>query len=88
MSDVMVKDGCIRPIGPMNGKTYTEVELQGLVDGYTAKVDLGTRWLVFDEDAKTKGKLVNRIGTGWLRGVDEGGYLCGVVLLIGKERLP
>lgn len=86
MSDVLVKDGCMRPISPMNGRRYTLVELQGLVDGYIEVVDLGEKWLVFDEDGKVKGKLVNSIGTGWLRTVDAGGYLCGTVLLIGKER--
>lgn len=87
MSDVMVKDGCIRPIVPMNGRDYTLFELQQLVDGNIELVDLGKKYLVLDEEGKLKGKPVNLIATGWLQQEGIHDYAVGTALLIDKKHI-
>ena len=84
--DVMVKDGCLLPLHPMNGKRYTRFELECRVDGPLDWYDIGSKWVVVDANAKTKGKLINRVATYWIRSVEEDGYVCGTALLINKER--
>ena len=84
--DVMVKDGCFLPLSPMNGKRYTRFELECRVDGFLDWYELEKKWLVVDASAKTKGKLINRIATGWIRTEGMDGYICGTALLINKER--
>lgn len=88
MSAVLVKDGCLRPVVPMNGKKFSLTELQGLVDGYIEYVYLGNgKVLVVDEDGKRKGKPVNMIATGWLRSDGRNDYICGPALLATEEQV-
>lgn len=87
MSDVMVKDGCMRPIKPMNGRCYTLLELQQLVGGIIELVDLGKKYLVLDEEGKLKGKMVNLIATGWLQQEGIHDFAVGTALLIDKKHL-
>lgn len=87
MSDVMVKDGCIVPIVPMNGREYTLFELQQLVDGNIELVDLGKKYLVLDEEGKLKGKMPNAIATGWLQQEGIHDFAVGTALLIDKKRI-
>ena len=87
MSDVMVKRGCILPIKPMNGRCYTLLELQQLVDGNIELVDLGKKYLVLDEEGKLKGKEVNLIATGWLQQEGIHDFAVGTALLIDKKHI-
>ena len=88
MSAVLVKDGCMRPVVPMNGKKFTLQELQSLVDGYIEYVHLGNgKVLVVDEDGKRKGKLVNMIATSWLRTDGRCDYICGAALLAEEAQV-
>lgn len=87
MSDVMVKDGCMRPIKPMNGRCYTLLEMQQLVDGNIELVDLGKKYLVLDEEGKLKGKIPNRIATGWLQQEGIHDFAVGTALLIDKKHM-
>lgn len=79
--------GIMKPIKPMNGKYYTLVELRGLVDGNIETLTVGNKTLVIDEEGKIKGKLPNRIATGWI--VLEGyhDWVAGDALLISDEHM-
>lgn len=89
MSDVIAKaTGCIIPATPMNGETYTAIELASKVGGEPGVVVLANnKALVYDQDGKQKGKLPNRIATGWLLmdGYDD--YLVGDVMLIDRKHI-
>lgn len=87
MSDVMIKKGCLIPINPMNGRYYTLLEMQQLVDGIIELVDFGGKYLVLDEEGKIKGKPVNLIATGWLQQEGIHDYAVGTALLINKEHI-
>ena len=88
MSDVLAKcTGTLREIKPMNGKYYTLVELQGYVGGLIETLSVGNKTLVIDEEGKIKGKLPNRIATGWI--VQDGyhDWIAGDALLISDDHI-
>ena len=88
MSDVLVKDGCMSPIKPMNGRDYSLLELQTYVDGDVEFVYFENgKILVVDEDGKLKGKPVNHIATGWLNVAGYHDYICGSALLVDGKHI-
>ena len=89
MSDIMVKCGTMRPIKP-SGKYYNRIQLNGLVDGRAEVIDIGSesgKVLVIDGDALSKGKMPNRIATGWLNTAGIIGHVAGVALLVDPMNL-
>ena len=90
MGDVLVTTANImKPIAPMNGSHYTLVELQSYVGGYIETIYLNDKVLVVDEEGKLKGKLPNRIATGWLLKDDTYNcdWIAGDALLIDKKHI-
>lgn len=84
---VLCKDGCFRDIRPMNGERFTEIELRSYVDGEPEIIVLNSKQaLVVGRDAKTRGKLINRIATYWLREISND-YVCGPVCLVERNLL-
>lgn len=79
--------GIMKPVKPMNGKYYTLVELQGYVGGLIETLSVGNKTLVIDEEGKIKGKLPNRIATGWI--VQDGyhDWIAGDALLISNDHM-
>lgn len=87
MSAVLVKDGCMRDVHPMNGRKFGEIELRSFVDGDFEVIRLNEKKaLVVGRDAKEKGKAVNFIATAWLREVSND-YVAGAALLVDREML-
>ncbi len=87
MSAVLVKDGCMRDMHPMNGKTFGAVELRAFVDGEYKIITLNdNKALVVGLDAKEKGKPVNRIATAWIREISSD-YVAGAALLVDRKML-
>ncbi len=84
MSDVLAKcTGTMQPIMPMNGETYSLVEMQHYVGGCIEKIDLGCgKVLIVDEEGKMKGKLLNGIATWWLLLSGMPGWIAGDAMLI------
>lgn len=89
MGDVLAKrTGTLQPIRPMNGESYTLTEMQHYVGGYIETVNVGNgKVLVVDEEGKLKGKLPNRIATGWLQeeGIHDG--VAGDAMLIDRKHI-
>lgn len=86
--DVLVTvTNTMRPIKPTNGEHYSLHELQHYVGGYIETIVLGNKVLIVDEEGKLKGKLPNRIATGWLltSGIDD--FVAGDAMLIMRERI-
>lgn len=87
MSAVLVKDGCMRDVHPMNGRKFGEIELRSFVDGdYMIVVLNEKKALVIGREAKEKGKAVNLIATGWIREISSD-YVAGAALLVDREML-
>ncbi len=88
MGTVLVKDGCMMDINPMNGKGFTELELEHCLDGTPYVYLLNEKKaLVFGALAKEKGKPVNHIATAWIRDVDPSDYVCGPAILVDRKLL-
>lgn len=89
MSDVLVKcTGTLQPIRPMNGESYTLLEMQHYVGGYIETVNMGNgKVLIVDEEGKLKGKLPNRIATGWLQVEGIHDFVAGDAMLIDRKRI-
>lgn len=89
MSDVLVtSSGTMREIGPMNGKHYTLGELQHYVGGYIETVNVGDgKVLIMDEEGKQKGKLPNKIATGWLLTEGINDWIAGDAILIDRKHI-
>lgn len=88
MSDVLVTvTGIIKPVSPMNGDYYTMPEIQSHVGNYVQKIRIGSKILIVDEEGKSKGKMPNRIATGWLinEGINE--FVAGNALLIERTHI-
>lgn len=89
MSDVLAKcTGTLQPIRPLNGESYTLTEMQHYVGGYIETVNLGNgKVLIIDEEGKLKGKLPNRIATGWLQVEGIHDYVAGDAMLIDRKHI-
>lgn len=89
MSDVYVKDGCMRGCMPMNGKSYTSVEWFHYVGTREPViVNAGLKALVYDGDGNAKGKIPNGIATGWLRqDGDVDNVVYGPAMLIDRKHI-
>lgn len=88
MSDVLVTStGGMKAITPMNGKYYSLLEMQNYVGGYIETLKVGQKLLVMDEEGKLKGKLPNRIATGWVLQEGINDYICGDVMLIERNHI-
>lgn len=87
MGDVLIKDGVMRPISPMNGRTYTLQEMQQYVGGYIETVVVGKKVMVMDEEGKLKNKLPNHIATGMLIRAGHNDWVAGDVMLIDRNRI-
>ena len=89
MSDVLAKcTGTLQPIRPMNGESYTLTEMQHYVGGYIETVNVGNgKVLVVDEEGKLKGKLPNRIATGWLQEEGIRDWVAGDAMLIDRKHI-
>lgn len=89
MSDVLAKcTGTLQPIRPMNGESYTLTEMQHYVGGYIETVNVGSgKVLIVDEEGKLKGKLPNRIATGWLQQEGIHDWVAGDAMLIDREHI-
>ena len=89
MSDVLAKcTGTMQPIRPMNGETFSLEEMQHYVGGHIETVNLGCgKVLIVDEEGKVKGKLPNRIATGWviLSGMQD--WIAGDAMLIDRTHI-
>lgn len=72
----------------MNGESYTLTEIQHYVDGYIETVSVGNgKVLIVDEEGKLKGKLPNRIATGWLQEEGIHDWVVGDAMLIDREHI-
>lgn len=88
MSDVLVTTaGGMKAITPMNGRHYSLQEMQSYVGGYIETLKVGQKLLVMDEEGKLKGKLPNRIATGWVLQEGINDYICGDVMLIERSHI-
>lgn len=88
MSDVLVTStGGMKAITPMNGRHYTLHEMQSYVGGLIETLKVGQKILVMDEEGKLKGKLPNRIATGWVLQEGINDYICGDVMLIERSHI-
>lgn len=89
MGDVLAKrTGTLQPISPMNGESYTLTEMQHYVGGYVETVNVGNgKVLIVDEEGKLKGKLPNRIATGWLQEEGIHDYVAGDAMLIDRKHI-
>lgn len=89
MSDVLAKcTGTLQEIKPMNGKSYTQTEMQHYVGGYIERVNIGNgKVLIIDEEGKIKGKLPNRIATGWLQVEGIHDWIAGDAMLIDRKHI-
>lgn len=86
MGTILVKDGCMREIKPMNGKGFTPLELEHYLDGTPFTYLLNEKKaLLFGALAKEKGKPVNHIATAWIRDVDPSDYVCGNAILVDRR---
>lgn len=86
--DVMIKDGCMRSIKPMNGTHYTMLELESMVGGNVEFLRLSKGWvLAIDQDGKMKGRLPNRIATGFILRDGYQDFIAGTALLIDSEHI-
>lgn len=89
MSDVLVtSSGTMRDIEPMNGEYYKLRELQHYVGGYIETVNVGNgKVLIMDEEGKLKGKLPNKIATGWLLTEGINDWIAGDAILIDRKHI-
>lgn len=89
MSDVLAKcTGTLQPIRPMNGECYTLLEMQHYVGGYIETVNVGNgKVLIVDGEGKLKGKLPNRIATGWLQMEGIHDWVVGDAMLIDRKHI-
>lgn len=89
MSDILTNPCNIsKNIVPMNGHYYTEVEFFHYVGNDVRKTPCGTKILIYDEEGNRKGKLPNRIATGWLRTEGEGNEVVyGNAMLVEPDHL-
>lgn len=88
MSDVLVTStGGMKAIMPMNGRHYSLQEMQSYVGEYRKTLKVGQKVLIMDEDGKLKGKMPNRIATGWLLQEGINDYVCGDVMLIERSHI-
>lgn len=89
MGDVLVtSSGTMREIGPKNGKHYTLRELQHYVGGYIERVNVGNgKALIMDEEGKLKGKLPNKIATGWLLTEGINDWIAGDAILVDRKHI-
>lgn len=89
MSDVLAKcTGILQPIRPMNGEYYTLQEMQHYVGGYIETVHVcNGKVLIVDEEGKLKGKLPNRIATGWLQVEGIHDWVAGDAMLIDRKHI-
>lgn len=88
MSDVLVTStGGMKAIMPMNGRDYSLQEMQSYVGGCIETLKVGQKILVMDEEGKLKGKLPNRIATGWVLQEGINDYVCGDVMLIERSHI-
>lgn len=88
MSDVLVTStGGMKAITPMNGSHYSLQEMQSYVGGSIEILKVGQKILVMDEEGKLKGKLPNRIATGWVLQEGINDYICGDVMLIERSHI-
>lgn len=89
MDDVLAKcTGTLQPISPMNGECYTLLEMQHHVGGYIETVNVGNgKVLIVDEEGKLKGKLPNRIATGWLQVEGIHDWIAGDAMLIDRKHI-
>lgn len=86
--DVLVRNGVLKPIKPMNGQHYTLQELQHYVGGNIETLTFANgKVLVFDEDGKLKGRPVNRIATAWINLDGRCNFIAGDAVLIDVEHL-
>lgn len=84
--DVLVSNGVLKPIKPMNGQYYTLQELQHYVGGYIETLTFSNgKVLVFDEEGKLKGRPVNRIATAWITLDGLCDFIAGDAVLIDGE---
>lgn len=88
MSDVLVTStGGMKAITPMNGRHYSLQEMQSYVGGLIETLKVGQKILVMDEEGKLKGKLPNRIATGWVLQEGINDYISGDVMLIERSHI-
>ena len=90
MIDWKIKDGLRMEMQRPGGSQYSRIELNGLVDGHAEVMEIPSptgKVMVYDGDARAKGKLINRIATGFV--MTLGGYelMYGVVLLLDREHI-
>ena len=86
MGTILVKDGCMREIKPMNGEGFTPLEIESYLDGIPFTYVLNEKKaLLVGALAKEKGKPVNNVATSWIREVDPSDYVCGPAILIDRK---
>lgn len=86
MGTILVKDGCMREIKPMNGEFFTSFEIEHYLEGAPfAYVLNDKKALLVGVLAKEKGKTVNAVATSWIREVDPSDYVCGPAILIDRK---
>lgn len=78
----------MQPIRPMNGETFSLEEMQHYVGGYIETVNLGGgKVLIVDKEGKMKGKLPNRIATGWVISSGMQDWIAGDAMLIDRTHI-
>ncbi len=85
--DVWVKPTGMQPIKPMNGQYYTETELEHYVGPSRKEYIFGPRVLITDAEGKTRGRLPNRIATGWIVNDGYSDWVAGDAILVSRDNI-
>lgn len=85
--DILIKDGTMRPIAPMNGRDYTLWEMQNFVEGYIETLRVGKKILVVNEEGKVLGLPINKVATDIIVNDGYSDYICGPAMLIHPSHI-
>lgn len=87
MSDILIKDGTMRPIAPMNGTDYSLKEMQNYVGGPIETLRVGKKLMVVNEEGKLRNMIPNKVATDMIIMDGYSDYVCGPAMLIEPSHI-
>lgn len=85
--DILIKDGVMRPIAPMNGTDYSLTEMQNYVGGYIETLRVGKKIMVVNEVGKVRNMPINKVATDIIVNDGYSDYICGPAMLIHPSHI-
>lgn len=85
--DILIEDGVMRPIAPMNGRDYSLREMQTYVGGDIETLRVGEKIMVVNEGGKILNMLPNKVATDIIVNDGYSDYICGPAMLIHPSHI-